>query len=115
LSQRLRRQQRLGAADVGQALKSGRRIRGARFSVYGHPNAVGFARIALVVPKKLVPHAVDRNRIRRIARETFRLHQEQLVGLDVVVRLVQPCRDQPVTGLELKPLLERCADALAAR
>lgn len=115
MSQRLRRQQRLGAADVGQALKSGRRIRGSRFSVYGHPNAVGFARIALVVPKKLVPHAVDRNRIRRIARETFRLHQEQLVGLDVVVRLVQPCHDQPVTGLELKPLLDRCADALAAR
>ena len=112
---RLRPLQRLGAADVGLALKAGRRFRGARFSLYGRPNAAGLARIALVVPKKLAPRAVDRNRIRRIARETFRLHQEHLVGLDVVVRLVQPCGAEPMSGAELVPLLDRCADAFAGR
>jgi ribonuclease P protein component len=112
---RLRRPQRLAADDVGQALKDGRRFRGARFSLYGRPNAVGLARIALVVPKKLVPRAVDRNRIRRIARETFRLRQEQLVGLDLVVRLVQPCGTEPVSGAELAPLLDRCANAFPDR
>jgi ribonuclease P protein component len=114
-AQRLRRSQRLAAADVGLALKSGRRFRGPRFSIYGRPNAVGLARIALVVPKKLVPRAVDRNRIRRIARETFRRHQEHLVGLDLVVRLVQPCGNDPVTAAEVLPLLDRCADAFADR
>jgi ribonuclease P protein component len=112
---RLRRPQRLAADDVGRALKDGRRFRGARFSLYGRPNAAGLARIALVVPKKLVPRAVDRNRIRRIARETFRLYQEHLVGLDLVVRLVQPCGTEPVNGAELAPLLERCADAFPDR
>jgi ribonuclease P protein component len=113
--QRLRRGQRLGAADVGLALKAGRRFRGARFSLYGRPNAAGLARIALVVPKKLVPLAVDRNRIRRIARESFRLHQEHLLGLDVVVRLVQKCGAEPVSGAELVPLLDRCAHAFPGR
>lgn len=112
---RLRRTQRLAADDVGLALKDGRRIRGARFSLYGRPNAVGLARIALVVPKKLVPRAVDRNRIRRIARETFRLQQEHLVGLDLVVRLVRVPEGEPVSAAELVPLLARCADAFADR
>jgi ribonuclease P protein component len=114
-AQRLRRSQRLAAADVGLALKSGRRFRGARFSLYGRPNAAGVARIALVVPKKLVPRAVDRNRIRRVARETFRRHQEQLVGLDLVVRLVQPCGEHAVSATELIPLLDRCAHAFPCR
>jgi ribonuclease P protein component len=112
---RLRRSQRLAAGDVGLALKDGRRFRGARFSLYGRPNATGLARIALVVPKKLVPRAVDRNRIRRIARETIRQRQEHLVGLDLVVRLVQPIGTVPVSGAELVPLLERCADAFPGR
>lgn len=108
---RLRPAQRLASADVGEALKAGRAVRGPRFSIYSRPNAVGFARLALVVPKKLAPRAVDRNRIRRVAREAFRLQQEQLVGLDLVVRLVRPCGDEPVSGAELLPLLERCTHA----
>lgn len=114
-AQRLRRSQRLAAADVGLALKSGRRFRGDRFSLYGRPNAVGLARIALVVPKKLVPRAVDRNRIRRVARETIRRYQEHLLGLDLVVRLVQRCGSEPVTAADLLPLLGRCADAFPDR
>lgn len=108
---RFRPEQRLAAADVGEALKAGRPVRGARFSIYSRPNAVGFARLALVVSKKLAPRAVDRNRIRRVAREAFRLQQEQLVGLDLVVRLVRPCGAEPVNCAEIGPLLARCVHA----
>jgi ribonuclease P protein component len=108
---RLRPLQRLAAGDVGEALKAGRPVRGTRFSIYSRPNAVGFARLALVVPKKLAPRAVDRNRIRRVTREAFRLQQEQLVGLDLVVRLVRPCGTEPVNGAEIAPLLQRCIHA----
>ncbi len=47
------------------------------------------ARLGLAVAKKHVRRAVDRNRIKRLVRESFRQHQPQLKGLDLVV-LVKP-------------------------
>ena len=43
------------------------------------------ARLGLVVAKKNLKRAVDRNRFKRIVRESFRNHQDQLEGLDIVV------------------------------
>lgn len=43
------------------------------------------ARIGLVVAKKKVRRAHERNRVKRISRESFRLHQRDLAGLDIVV------------------------------
>lgn len=42
-------------------------------------------RIGLVVAKKKVRRAHERNRVKRISRESFRLNQHRLVGLDIVV------------------------------
>lgn len=44
-----------------------------------------FSRLGLVVAKKNAKLAVQRNRIKRIARETFRLQQHQLQGIDTIV------------------------------
>lgn len=43
------------------------------------------SRLGLVVAKKKVRRAHERNRIKRIARESFRLHQQQIELLDIVV------------------------------
>ncbi|UTF59064.1 ribonuclease P protein component [Gilvimarinus sp. DA14] len=43
------------------------------------------ARLGLVIAKKNIRHAVDRNRVKRLIRESFRQHQHQLAGLDVIV------------------------------
>lgn len=43
------------------------------------------SRIGICIPKKQVPRAVDRNRMRRIVREFFRAEQHNLtVNLDIV-------------------------------
>ncbi|MEE2732209.1 MAG: ribonuclease P protein component [Pseudomonadota bacterium] len=43
------------------------------------------ARLGLVVAKKHLKRAVDRNAFKRVVRTQFRLSQEQLTGLDIVV------------------------------
>lgn len=43
------------------------------------------SRLGLVIAKKNVAKAVQRNRVKRIVREFFRQHCEQLSGLDLVV------------------------------
>lgn len=48
-------------------------------------NERGFNRLGLVVSKKNMPRAVDRNRLKRQIRESFRLHLSNVMGLDVVV------------------------------
>ncbi|HEX7047343.1 MAG TPA: ribonuclease P protein component [Gammaproteobacteria bacterium] len=42
-------------------------------------------RIGLAVSRKVSPTAVGRNRIKRQVRESFRTHQGELPGLDIVV------------------------------
>ncbi|MGI9279774.1 MAG: ribonuclease P protein component [Endozoicomonas sp.] len=42
-------------------------------------------RLGLVIAKKNIRKATDRNRVKRHIRETFRLHQEELGNLDIVV------------------------------
>lgn len=43
------------------------------------------SRIGIVVAKKKVRRAHERNRIKRIARESFRLNQQAIASLDIVV------------------------------
>ena len=43
------------------------------------------ARLGLAVAKKRLKRAVDRNRIKRLIRESFRQHRAILGGLDIVV------------------------------
>ncbi|WP_105102589.1 ribonuclease P protein component [Microbulbifer pacificus] len=56
-----------------------------QFLILARPNELGHPRLGLVIAKKHVRNATDRNRIKRIARETFRLQQHQLFALDAVV------------------------------
>jgi len=56
------------------------------FSVLAMPNPLGYARLGLVVSKKRVDRrAVQRNRLKRIIRESFRLQGLWAAGADIVV------------------------------
>ncbi len=71
--------------EFQRVFKQGRKQRGALFTLFCCANGKTNARLGLAIAKRHVPSAVNRNRIRRIIRESFRYHQSQLYGNDVVV------------------------------
>ena len=55
------------------------------FLVLGIPNEAATARLGLVVSRKNVPAAIQRNRVKRLIREGFRKRRAELCGVDLVV------------------------------
>ena len=55
------------------------------FLFLARQNGINQARLGLAIPKKHISKSVDRNKLKRIIRESFRLRQKQLMGKDVVV------------------------------
>lgn len=43
------------------------------------------ARLGFALSKRSLKHAVDRNRVKRLTRDSFRLHREQLPAVDIVI------------------------------
>ncbi len=76
------------------------------FLVLARGNGLNHARLGLAIAKKQLRRAVDRNRVKRVSRESFRVLQEQLSGLDLVVL----CR-AGASGLD-KTQIRRRVDAL---
>jgi ribonuclease P protein component len=68
------------------------------------PNEGG-PRLGVIAGRNAWPRAVDRNRFRRVVRETFRLLQHRLQQRDYLVRARNPQRNEP-SGAEIGKLLE---------
>lgn len=60
------------------------RLSRRHFLLLARPNAGEGARLGLVVARKGIRLATRRNRIKRVARETFRQHAGQLASIDVL-------------------------------
>ena len=69
------------------------------------PNSTQGPRLGLVIAKKSVKHAVQRNRIKRLARESFRMQQCQLQDVDAIV-LARRGLDQ-LDNTHLRSLFDR--------
>jgi len=54
-------------------------------TILARVNTHDLARLGLAITKKRVKLAVDRNRIKRLIRESFRHSQSHLIGLDCIV------------------------------
>jgi ribonuclease P protein component len=61
-------------------------------------------RLGVIAGRHAWPRAVDRNRFRRLVRETFRVLQHRLQPRDYIVRARNPQRAKP-SGAEIRKLL----------
>ncbi|WP_152205820.1 ribonuclease P protein component [Marinobacter changyiensis] len=84
------------------------RVPHKHFLILAKPNALGHARVGLVFSKKNLKHAVQRNRVKRLVRETFR-HQPDMPPLDIIVLSRQGLAniDNPELNLMLADLWQR--------
>jgi ribonuclease P protein component len=80
----------LHAADFGRVFAQPARSSGAFFVLLARPNGLNFPRLGLAVSKKNIKTAVQRNRIKRLIRESFRQRKTTLGGCDYVALARQP-------------------------
>jgi ribonuclease P protein component len=85
--------------DFDAAYARGRRLNDGFFTVIAIANEFGAPRLGLAVAVRAAGGAVARNRLRRLIRESFRLHQRSLPALDLVVSVRARARELPAPAL----------------
>ena len=73
-------------------------LRSGSFRLYATANSESGARLGLIVGKRQLKRAVDRNRVKRVLRETFRTRRSILPPIDIVVQLADRPRSDLVSG-----------------
>jgi ribonuclease P protein component len=74
----------LRADGFGNVMRA-ENIADKQFKIFFVRNCQKNARLGIITSKKILPCAVDRNRVKRIIRESFRKHNIKACKLDIVV------------------------------
>lgn len=90
-----------------QLLREGKRRSISGYTFYLGRRDNGPPRLGILVTRKHSARATDRNRIKRCIREAFRLEQESLGALDVLVRPPYGAKPSPRMLLQLRELFSR--------
>lgn len=74
----------LSADNYKNVFAKAKRFGNYSFTVLVRENECGHPRLGLAISKKCAKHAVERNRIKRIFRESFRINQQKLPCVDII-------------------------------
>lgn len=87
------------AGDFAALRHASGRLGGRCFSVRYRCNGLEHARLGLAISKRVSKRAVERNRIKRLVRESFRRVRAQLPAIDLVVMARESAAGLPGTEL----------------
>ncbi|MGH8443975.1 MAG: ribonuclease P protein component [Solimonas sp.] len=107
-----RRARLLKPAEFKAVFERGSRVHERGLTAVAAANTVGHARLGLAISKKAVALSVERNRIKRQIRESFRLNQARLPTTDLVI-LVKP-GSRTLQSPQLRQSLERMWNRISA-
>lgn len=103
---------RLNKAGFDLVMKKGVKVVTPFFVFLYHRNTEGPNQLGLIIAKKNIPLAVQRNRYRRISKESFRLNQHTFVHTKIVV-IVRRVANPP-SNAELHACLAKFWSQLAS-
>ncbi len=89
-------------ADFAALRTSSGRAGGRCFHMRYQANGLGHARLGLAISKRVSKRAVDRNRIKRLLRESFRRVQHRLPAVDLMVMAREQVTTMPGSQLLLE-------------
>jgi ribonuclease P protein component len=107
-----RRVRLLKPAEFKAVFTRGTRTHERSLTAVSAANTLAHARLGLAISKKALPLSVDRNRLKRQIRETFRLKYRSLPAVDLVI-LAKP-GSRTLTAPQLRQSLERLWTRIAA-
>ena len=70
-----------GSHDFQKVYRKGKRYDGELMTAFVLPNTLSHNRLGITASRKALGNAIQRNRARRLLRETFRLQSSSLVDL----------------------------------
>jgi len=71
--------------DFDSVKKNSKKSQDKFFIINFKKNNLAFSRLGVIISKKSVPRAVDRNKLHRCVREWFRLNHSSFPGFDIVI------------------------------
>jgi len=81
-------------AEYRHVFSNAIKLKADGFLLYMRENPYSRPRLGLITQKKNIANAVDRNRIKRLVRESFRANQADLKACDFVVKSHKGVADQ---------------------
>jgi len=97
------------SADFERLLREGRRESFSGFTFFHARRTLGPPRLGILVSRKHAARATERNFIKRCIREAFRLEQEGMGALDVLVRPAYGFKPGAAMIARLRPLFAKLA------
>lgn len=72
-------------SEFQRVYAAGKRLGNEFFTVNAQPNGLDYTRLGMSVAARTLRLAVERNRVRRLIRESFRTMQHSLPPVDIVI------------------------------
>lgn len=99
----------LSPGDYANIFSGAKSVHSSSLLLLYKPSLAGTPRLGLVIAKKKIKRATQRNTVKRLAREQFRRHKQFLPNIDIAILVKKPITEINKTQLntQLSELMRR--------